>query len=89
MLTGCAGWEGFVAVQEGNFWAIYYDVDNDRLGSKVSDGRAVLEIELRRVEMRVTKPAVSAGDQPNGRSEQQSHQSEIDLPVKLESPDVD
>lgn len=77
-----------MAVQEGNFWAIYYDVDNDRLASKISDGRAILEIELLRIEKRTRKPAIPR-DQPDEESEQPSCESKPDLLVKLESPDVD
>ncbi|KAI0521901.1 hypothetical protein F5B22DRAFT_509351 [Xylaria bambusicola] len=50
------GWEGFLAVKEGNFWGLYFDVDGDGLKSKVEEGTPVLEIELLRVEMRLPKP---------------------------------
>lgn len=50
------GWEGFVAVQEGDFWALYFDLDGDRLQSKVPEGTPVLDIELQRIEMRTPKP---------------------------------
>ncbi|KAI0400213.1 hypothetical protein F4802DRAFT_504349 [Xylaria palmicola] len=50
------GWEGFLAVKEGNFWALYFDIDADHLKTKVPEGTPVLEIELRRVEMRLPKP---------------------------------
>ncbi|KAI1292568.1 hypothetical protein F5Y03DRAFT_20466 [Xylaria venustula] len=50
------GWEGFLAVKEGNFWALYFDVDGDGLKSKIAEGTPVLEIELIRVEMRLPKP---------------------------------
>ncbi|KAI1466219.1 uncharacterized protein F4812DRAFT_461190 [Daldinia caldariorum] len=49
-----AGWEGFLAVKEGDFWALYFDVDEDSLKSKVKSDTPVLDIELLRVEMRVT-----------------------------------
>ncbi|KAI1075013.1 hypothetical protein F5B20DRAFT_417518 [Whalleya microplaca] len=49
-----AGWEGFLAVKEGDFWALYFDIDQDSLHSKVEDGTPVLEIQLLRVEMRVS-----------------------------------
>ncbi|KAH9984438.1 hypothetical protein F4779DRAFT_639777 [Xylariaceae sp. FL0662B] len=48
-----AGWEGFLAVKEGDFWAIYFDIDQDNLQSKVENGTPVLEVQLLRVEMRV------------------------------------
>ncbi|KAJ8122641.1 hypothetical protein O1611_g9792 [Lasiodiplodia mahajangana] len=50
------GWEGFLAVKEGNFWALYFDIDEDHLKDKVPEGTPVLEIELMRVEMRIPKP---------------------------------
>ncbi|OCT50318.1 hypothetical protein CLCR_07615 [Cladophialophora carrionii] len=40
------GWEGFVAVQEGeDCWALYFDKDDNGLADKVK-GQAVVEIEL-------------------------------------------
>ncbi|KAI0417240.1 hypothetical protein F5X98DRAFT_375107 [Xylaria grammica] len=50
------GWEGFLAVKEGDFWALYFDVDEDHLKGKVAEGTPVLEVELIRFEMRITKP---------------------------------
>lgn len=50
------GWEGFLAVKEGNFWALYFDIDEDHLKDKVPEGTPVLEIELQRIELRVPKP---------------------------------
>jgi hypothetical protein len=50
------GWEGFLAVKEGNFWALYFDIDEDHLKTKVPEGTPVLEVELLRVEMRTPKP---------------------------------
>lgn len=50
------GWEGFVAVKEGAFWALYFDRDGDSLESKVVPGTPVIELELIRREMRVRKP---------------------------------
>ncbi|KAI0183440.1 hypothetical protein EV127DRAFT_20597 [Xylaria flabelliformis] len=50
------GWEGFLAVKEGSFWALYFDIDEDHLKSKVPEGTPVLEITLQRVEMRIPKP---------------------------------
>lgn len=46
------GWEGWLAVQEGDFWALYFDLDGDRLASKVEAGTPVLDIELWRREVR-------------------------------------
>lgn len=51
-----AGYEGFVAVKEGNFWSLYFDWDGDRLKSKVADGTPVIDVDLLRQEMRVRRP---------------------------------
>jgi hypothetical protein len=42
-------WEGFVAVEEDDGWAVYYDINDDRLdnGKKVG-GRRVLQCSLER-----------------------------------------
>ncbi|OTA98512.1 hypothetical protein M426DRAFT_76942 [Hypoxylon sp. CI-4A] len=63
------GWEGFYAVKEGDFWGLYFDVDQDGLKSKVKEDTPVLEIELLRVEMRVqsVKP-----EQPSGEGAEQA-----------------
>ncbi|KAI0429751.1 hypothetical protein F5Y09DRAFT_250760 [Xylaria sp. FL1042] len=50
------GWEGFLAVKEGDFWGLYFDIDGDGLKSKIAEGTPVLEVELIRVEMRLPKP---------------------------------
>ncbi|KAI1349049.1 hypothetical protein F5Y01DRAFT_192731 [Xylaria sp. FL0043] len=50
------GWEGFLAVKEGDFWGLYFDVDGDGLKAKIAEGTPVLEVELIRVEMRLPKP---------------------------------
>jgi hypothetical protein len=46
------GWEGFLAVKEGSFWALYFDRDGDMLKSKIAEGVPILEIELFRIESR-------------------------------------
>ncbi|KAJ2893724.1 hypothetical protein MKZ38_008310 [Zalerion maritima] len=51
-----AGFEGFCLVQEGDFWSLYFDLDDDMLRSKVARGTPVLEVELTRKEMRVKRP---------------------------------
>lgn len=97
------GWEGFVAVKEGNFWALYFDLECDRLRSKVAEGTPVLEVELQRIEMRTAKPEIPKPD-ANGDEEnlavpkqetngyEDKHEREEGKPiksVKLESPEVD
>ncbi|KAI1439221.1 hypothetical protein GGR50DRAFT_690569 [Xylaria sp. CBS 124048] len=61
------GWEGFLAVKEGDFWGLYFDIDDDRLKGKVEDGTPVLEIELLRVEIRTPKPPKPV---PEGRGDE-------------------
>jgi hypothetical protein len=93
-----AGWEGFLAVKEGDFWALYFDVENNKLRTKVGEDTPVLEIELNRVEMRV-KPAppekeaaekegeckqTQDGAGKNGSSIETKEEN-----IELESPDVD
>ena len=46
------GWEGFMLVKEGDFWALYFDRNNDDLKGKVAEGAVVLEVELLRKESR-------------------------------------
>lgn len=100
-----SGWEGFLAVKEGDFWALYFDVDEDNLKSKVKSDTLVLDIELLRVEMRVRpskKEEPSAGgsedteskENPSGldakQYEQKSNEKEeVTQDFNLESPDVD
>lgn len=51
------GWEGFAAVEENpGVWALYFDLDDDGLRGKLSPGVRVLDVELTRREMRMTKP---------------------------------
>lgn len=49
------GWEGFVAVEEGDEWALYFDRDDDGLKDKIAQDRMVLEVQLCRQEKRVRK----------------------------------
>lgn len=82
-----------MAVQEGHFWALYFDAPGDRLASKVPEGTPVLEIELRRIEMRVSKPVIPEDEKKDGtRTEQQQkeeRQAGCTPVVRLESPAVD
>lgn len=99
-----AGWEGFLAVKEGDFWALYFDIDQDRLKSKVKEDSPVLEVELLRAEMRVgpikeQPPEDSSKSQEANNDTQQSDVKQDtngrDAGVKLsqeeelEAPDVD
>ncbi|KAG6360880.1 hypothetical protein INS49_011947 [Diaporthe citri] len=91
------GWEGFIAVEEGNFWALYFDVENNRLQSKIPEGTPLLEVELQRIETRVPKPLMPEPEpepepEANGDCKKEDEQEDIETPlksVKLESPEVD
>ncbi|KAL1873955.1 hypothetical protein Daus18300_003828 [Diaporthe australafricana] len=83
------GWEGFFAVEEEDFWALYFDVENDRLQSKIPEGTPVLEIELQRIEMKTPKPEIPK-QEANGHSEKEGEQQNTTTkPVSLDSPEVD
>lgn len=89
-------WEGFLAVQEGNFWALYFDLDDDRLQSRVAEGTPVLEIQLQRVEMKTQKPvAPEEPPEENGKKEENDGKKEEDAcngaenGDGLESPEID
>lgn len=71
-----AGYEGFVAVKEGAFWAVYFDWDGDRLKSKVEEGTPVVDIDLLRREMRTRKPPPQPKQPQAGENEQQQQQAE-------------
>ncbi|KAF9871827.1 hypothetical protein CkaCkLH20_10761 [Colletotrichum karsti] len=48
-----AGWEGFFVVKTGDFWALYFDIEQDRLKSKLGDGALALAVDLLRIEIPV------------------------------------
>ncbi|KAI1332760.1 hypothetical protein F5Y16DRAFT_124781 [Xylariaceae sp. FL0255] len=62
-------WEGFMAVKEGDFWALYFDVDRDGLREKVGQDSPALEVELLRVEMRILKPEETEEKKENSGGE--------------------
>ncbi|KAI1394389.1 uncharacterized protein F4822DRAFT_424868 [Hypoxylon trugodes] len=100
-----AGWEGFFAVQEGDFWALYFDIDEDRLESKVKKEMSILEVELLRVEMRIksikkeepseTTPKEAEGQGGSRKPDVGEDLTQTEPKVNenhaygLESPDVD
>ncbi|KAI1204116.1 uncharacterized protein F4807DRAFT_375288 [Annulohypoxylon truncatum] len=99
-----AGWEGFFAVKDGDFWALYFDVDQDNLKSKVKEGVPVVEVELLRTEMRIkpVKKEEEPGDDskeagenvatPNSGENQDKKETEVKIKEheeELVSPDVD
>lgn len=72
-----AGYEGFVAVKEGNFWSLYFDWDGDRLKSRVPEGTPVVEVDLLRKEMRTRKPPRQPqNEQPQGGQPQAGEQNQ-------------
>lgn len=64
-----AGYEGFVAVKEGGFWALYFDWDGDGLKAKVEEGTPVVELDLVRREMRTRRPPPQPKQPPEGQTE--------------------
>ncbi|GKT45014.1 uncharacterized protein ColSpa_05195 [Colletotrichum spaethianum] len=89
-----AGWEGFFAVKAGEFWALYFDVEQDGLKSKLGKGVAALEVDLLRVEMPV-KPVKQEEkeEQPeskdSGRESKENNTETRGPEVELESPEAD
>lgn len=58
------GWEGFTVVEEEeNVWALYFDRDDDGLDEKVKPSKRIMEIELLRKEMRVSKEELDMAEQ--------------------------
>jgi hypothetical protein len=50
------GWEGWIVVEETEgVWALYFDVDDDGLDTKVGLDKRIMEIELTRRELRMMK----------------------------------
>ncbi|CAN8105097.1 unnamed protein product [Discula destructiva] len=87
------GWEGFLAVKEGEFWALYFDAVNDRLRSKLAEDTPVLEIELQRIEMRTPKPPIPVKQNLDMGTEDASPAAHTNgvkgKQSDLESPEVD
>lgn len=90
-----AGWEGFFAVKEGEFWALYFDVDQDNLKSKIKEGTPVLEVELLRTEIRVqpAKPEEPGESEPKkddkDKNSEKGAKMDTSQDEHLESPQVD
>jgi hypothetical protein len=81
-----AGWEGWCAVEEApGLWAVYFDVSDDGLRSKVPSGTRVLEIELYRKEKRFQKE-VSARqqDQTTKRAVDVRQDTPVDQPLSMD-----
>lgn len=58
------GWEGFVAVEQHDGWALYFDKDDDGL-SRSRKGRTVVEIELFRSPLQQTAETPEIVDDPD------------------------
>jgi hypothetical protein len=72
------GWEGWCAVEElPGVWALYFDVDDDGLKSKVAPGTRVLELELSRKEKKFQK-------EKDARQQDQTTKREVD--TKQDAP---
>ncbi|KAK1658488.1 hypothetical protein BDP55DRAFT_397650 [Colletotrichum godetiae] len=62
-----ASWEGFCVVRTGNFWALYFDVEQDGLKSKLPEGVTALEVDLLRVEVPVKPVKPEEQEQAEGK----------------------
>lgn len=84
------GWEGWCAVEEfPTLWALYYDVDDNGLQSKVAPGTRVLEIELTRKEKRWKKEVDERQqDQTTKRAVETKEDAPVDNPV-TDQPQLD
>lgn len=81
-----AGYEGFVAVKEGNFWALYFDWDGDRMLAKLGPGVPVVDVDLIRQEMRTPRPPrIEQPQQPGQQESQQQGQQESQQQAQPES----
>jgi hypothetical protein len=81
------GWEGFCAVEEQpGLWALYFDVNDNGLQSKIASGTRVLEIELSRKEKRFQKePGTRQHDQTTKRAVDAQEDAPIDQPLSSEA----
>ncbi|KAL6159100.1 hypothetical protein ACJQWK_03999 [Exserohilum turcicum] len=81
------GWEGWCAVEQApGLWALYFDLDDDGLKSKLGPGTRVLEIELTRKEKRFQKEAdARQQDQTTKRSVDTKEDAPVDQPLGPET----
>ncbi len=77
------GWEGWCAVEEApSLWALYFDVGDDGLSSKIAPGTRVLEIELWRKEKRFQKEIIlRQQDQTTQRAVDATEDAPVEQPV--------
>ncbi|KAH7350507.1 hypothetical protein BKA66DRAFT_476260 [Pyrenochaeta sp. MPI-SDFR-AT-0127] len=80
------GWEGWCAVEESpSLWALYFDVSDDGLKSKLATGTRVLELELSRKEVRFKKePGERHEDQTTKRAANLHEDSPAGQPLPVE-----
>jgi hypothetical protein len=81
------GWEGWCAVEEApGLWALYFDVTDDGLKTKVAPGTRVLEIELNRKEKRFQKETEARQqDQTTKRAVDAQQDAPVDQPLTAEA----
>ncbi|KAF1836163.1 hypothetical protein BDW02DRAFT_254698 [Decorospora gaudefroyi] len=81
------GWEGWCAVEEApGLWALYFDIGDDALASKVTPGTRVLEIELSRKEKRFQKEKQARQhDQTTKRAVDAKEDAPVDQPLAAEA----
>lgn len=66
-----AGWEGFLAVRDGIFWSLYFDVERDKLKSRqLPEDTTILEVQLRRIEMLIMPPEVEQAKEGGSEREE-------------------
>lgn len=68
---------------------MYFDVENNRLLSKVPEDTPILEIELQRIEMRVAKPLMPESEANEDREKAGDELETTLKSVSLDSPEVD
>jgi hypothetical protein len=80
------GWEGWCAVEElPGIWALYFDVDDDGLKSKVAPGTRVLELELSRKEKKFKKETdARQRDQTTTREVDTKQDAPVDRPIVVD-----
>jgi len=80
------GWEGWCAVEETpGSWALYFDVEDNGLTSKVAPGIKVLELELSRKEKRFQREKEARQqDQTTKRSVNTEMDAPVDQPISAE-----
>ncbi|TDZ41134.1 hypothetical protein CTRI78_v009940 [Colletotrichum trifolii] len=86
-----AGWEGFYVVKTGDFWALYFDVEQDGLKAKLGEDITALAVDLVRVEMPVmpVKEEEKEEQQQEPAEGKDNNTNAGGNEVDLEAPEVD